>query len=43
MASLHPTYLMRSPAQKRLAFDDWCGLYYRLGKEFGNKTPPASG
>ena len=39
MASLHPTYLMCSPAQKRLAFDDWCGLYHRLG----NKTPPTSG
>jgi uracil-DNA glycosylase family 4 len=38
MASLHPAYLMRSPAQKRLAFDDWCALYQRLG----NKTPPAS-
>ena len=46
MASLHPAYLMRSPAQKRLAFDDWYGLYYRLGNQrgnqFGNKTPPAS-
>ena len=31
MASLHPAYLMRSPAQKRLAFDDWYGLYRRLG------------
>ena len=31
MASLHPAYLMRSPAQKRLAFDDWYGLYQRLG------------
>ena len=31
MASLHPAYLMRSPAQKRLAFEDWCGLYHRLG------------
>ena len=38
MASLHPAYLMRSPAQKRLAFDDWCGLYHRLGI----KTPSAS-
>lgn len=38
MASLHPAYLIRSPAQKRLAFDDWCGLYQRLGK----KTPPTS-
>ena len=43
MASLHPTYLMRSPAQKRLAFDDWCGLYHRLGKQVGNKAPPLSG
>ena len=47
MASLHPAYLMRSPAQKRLAFDDWCGLYHRLGNQLGNqlgnKTPPASG
>ena len=38
MASLHPAYLMRSPAQKRLAFDDWYGLYRRLG----NKIPPTS-
>ena len=36
MASLHPAYLMRSPAQKRLAFGDWCGLYHRLG----NMPPP---
>ena len=43
MASLHPTYLMRSPAQKRLAFDDWCGLYHRLGKQVENKIPPVSG
>ena len=46
MASLHPAYLMRSPAQKRLAFDDWYGLYHRLGNQrgnqFGNKMPPAS-
>ena len=42
MASLHPTYLMRSPAQKRLAFDDWCGLYHRLGKQVGSKIPPVS-
>ena len=42
MASLHPAYLMRSPAQKRLAFDDWYGLYQRLGNQRGNKTPPAS-
>ena len=41
MASLHPAYLMRSPAQKRLAFDDWCGLYHRLGNQYVNKTPPA--
>ena len=33
MASLHPAYLMRSPAQKRLAFDDWYGLYCRLGNK----------
>ena len=32
MASLHPSYLTRSPAQKRLAFDDWLGLYRRLVK-----------
>ena len=32
MASLHPTYLMRSPAQKRLAFDDWIRLYQQLGR-----------
>ena len=38
MASLHPAYLMRSPAQKRLAFDDWYGLYHRLG----NKAPSTS-
>ena len=43
MASLHPAYLMRSPAQKRLAFDDWCGLYHRLGKQVENKIPPVSG
>jgi uracil-DNA glycosylase family 4 len=43
MASLHPTYLMRSPAQKRLAFDDWCGLYHRLGQQVGNKIRPVSG
>ena len=43
MASLHPTYLIRSPAQKRLAFNDWCGLYHRLGKQFGDKTPSTSG
>ena len=43
MASLHPAYLIRSPAQKRLAFDDWCGLYHRLGNQFGNKTPRTSG
>ena len=30
MASLHPSYLTRSPAQKRLAFDDWLGVYRRL-------------
>ena len=42
MASLHPAYLMRSPAQKRLAFDDWCGLYYRLNNQLDNKSPPAN-
>ena len=36
MASLHPAYLMRSPAQKRMAFDDWFGLYHRLGNQLGN-------
>ena len=36
MVSLHPAYLIRSPAQKRLAFEDWCGLYHRLG----NTTSP---
>ena len=41
MASLHPAYLMRSPGQKRLAFDDWFGLYQRLGNQLSNKTPPA--
>ena len=30
MASLHPHYLMRSPAQKRLAFNDWLCLYQQL-------------
>ena len=38
MASLHPAYLMRSPAQKRLAFEDWRGLYHRLG----NMPPPVA-
>ena len=42
MASLHPAYLMRSPAQKRMAFDDWFGLYHRLGNQLGNETSPAS-
>ena len=32
MASLHPNYLIRSPAQKRLAFNDWLSLYHRLSK-----------
>ena len=40
MASLHPAYLMRSPGQKRLAFDDWYELYHRLGNQFDNKTLP---
>ena len=42
MASLHPAYLVRSPAQKRLAFYDWYGLYIRLGGRLGNETPPES-
>ena len=41
MASLHPAYLMRSPGQKRLAFEDWYELYHRLGNQFDNKTLPA--
>ena len=43
MASLHPAYLMRSPAQKRLAFDDWRVLFQRLGNQFDNNTPLAGG
>ena len=31
MASLHPAYLLRSPAQKRLAFDDLLSVAKRLG------------
>ena len=31
LASLHPAYLLRSPAQKRLAFDDLLLLTKRLG------------
>ena len=31
IASLHPAYLLRSPAQKRLAFDDLINLAGRLG------------
>ena len=38
MASLHPAYLMRSPAQKRLAFYDWCELYHRLGCKVSPKN-----
>ena len=38
MVSLHPAHLMRSPAQKRLAFEDWCGLYHRLC----NMPPPVA-
>ena len=30
LASLHPTYLLRAPAQKRLAFDDLLMLASRL-------------
>ena len=35
MASLHPAYLLRSPAQKRLAFDDLINLAGRLGTSAG--------
>lgn len=35
MASLHPAYLLRSPAQKRLAFDDLINLAGRLGTAAG--------
>jgi DNA polymerase len=31
LASLHPAYLLRSPAQKRLAFEDLLLLAERLG------------
>ena len=31
MASLHPAYLLRSPAQKRLAFHDLLLVAKRLG------------
>ena len=31
LASLHPAYLLRSPAQKRLAFDDLLSVAKRLG------------
>ncbi|MEC8109666.1 MAG: uracil-DNA glycosylase [Pseudomonadota bacterium] len=40
MASLHPAYLMRSPTQKRLAFDDWYRLYHRLGNQVSKKATP---
>ena len=33
LASLHPAYLLRSPAQKRLAFEDLLLLAKRLGPE----------
>ncbi|MEK9745129.1 MAG: uracil-DNA glycosylase, partial [Candidatus Puniceispirillum sp.] len=35
IASLHPAYLLRSPAQKRLAFDDLINLAGRLGTSAG--------
>ena len=35
IASLHPAYLLRSPAQKRLAFDDLINLAGRLGTSTG--------
>ncbi len=35
MASLHPSYLIRSPAQKRLAFYDLLSLAARLGGDEG--------
>ena len=39
LASLHPSYLIRSPAQKRLAFDDLLCLAARLVDDAGqNKT-----
>ena len=39
LASLHPTYLLRSPAQKRLAFDDLLMLASRLNlPETDNKS-----
>ena len=36
LASLHPAYLLRSPAQKRLAFEDLLLLTKRLGAEQSN-------
>ena len=33
LASLHPSYLIRSPAQKRLAFDDLLSLAARLSND----------
>ena len=30
MASFHPNYLIQSPAQKKLAFNDWYTVYQRL-------------
>tara|TARA_Y100000991_G_C21706892_1_gene236168 strand:- start:260 stop:550 length:291 start_codon:yes stop_codon:yes gene_type:complete len=32
LASLHPAYLLRSPAQKRLAFEDFLLLVNQLNK-----------
>ena len=36
LASLHPAYLLRSPAQKRLAFDDLLSVAKRLGSVQSN-------
>jgi len=37
LASLHPAYLLRSPAQKRLAFEDLLLLAKRLAVVQPNK------
>ncbi len=39
LASLHPAYLLRSPAQKRLAFDDLLKLQQRVCKRLNVKVP----
>ena len=41
MASLHPAYLLRSPAQKRLAWRDLLALKVRLDK--GDRPGAANG